>query len=88
MSTTKDQLSALIADKTNQDKVVVKKTIEAFMDVVNEEMKKRHSVQLRGFGTFHVVRRKATFGRNISKGIILSIPERDEAVFKFSKKYV
>ena len=48
----KTELVAAIADKAEISKKDSEKALKAFVDVVTEELKKGHKIQLVGFGTF------------------------------------
>jgi len=50
----KTELVAAIADQAELSKKDSEKALKAFIDVVTDELKKDHKVQLVGFGTFEV----------------------------------
>ena len=50
----KTELIAAIADQAELSKKDSEKALKAFIDVVTEELKKEHKVQVVGFGTFEV----------------------------------
>ena len=60
----KTELIAAIAEKAELSKKDSEKALKAFVDVVTEELKKEHKIQLVGFGTFEVSSRSARTGRN------------------------
>ena len=60
----KTELVAAIADAAELSKKDSEKALKAFVDVVTEELKKEHKIQLVGFGTFEVSKRAAREGRN------------------------
>ena len=64
----KTELIAAIADRAELSKKDSEKALKAFIDVVAEELKKEHKVQLVGFGTFEVSKRAAREGRNPQTG--------------------
>ena len=55
----KTELVAAIADKAEISKKDSEKALKAFVDVVTEELKKGHKIQLVGFGTFETSERAA-----------------------------
>ena len=57
----KTELVAAIADKAEISKKDSEKALKAFVDVVTEELKKGHKIQLVGFGTFETSERAASF---------------------------
>ena len=60
----KTELVAAIADKAEISKKDSEKALKAFVDVVTEELKKGHKIQLVGFGTFEVSKRPERQGIN------------------------
>ena len=60
----KTELIAAIADQAELSKKDSEKALKAFIDVVTEELKKEHKVQVVGFGTFEVSMRAEREGRN------------------------
>ena len=69
----KTELVAAIADQAELSKKDSEKALKAFIDVVTEELKKEHKVQLVGFGTFEVSKRAAREGRNPQTGKTMKI---------------
>ena len=55
----KTELVAAIADAAELSKKDSEKALKAFVDVVTEELKKEHKIQLVGFGTFEAPKFKA-----------------------------
>lgn len=53
----KTELIAAIADQAELSKKDSEKALKAFIDVVTDELKKEHKVQVVGFGTFEVSKR-------------------------------
>ena len=64
----KTELVAAIADQAELSKKDAEKALKAFIDVVTDELKKEHKVQLVGFGTFEVSKREAREGRKGKEG--------------------
>ena len=60
----KTELVAAIANEAELSKKDSEKALQAFVDVVTEELKKGRKIQLVGFGTFEVSERAAREGRN------------------------
>ena len=65
--------------------VCSEKALKAFIDVVAEELKKEHKVQLVGFGTFEVSKRAAREGRNPQTGKTMEIAACKAPKFKAGK---
>ncbi len=53
-----------LADMTDEQKTVCKRIIEAFIELVGQELKAGREIALTGFGTFTVSKRKARTGIN------------------------
>ena len=70
----KTELIAAIADQAELSKKDSEKALKAFIDVVTEELKKEHKVQVVGFGTFETRERAARTGQNPQTGKAIEIP--------------
>ena len=81
----KTELIAAIADQAELSKKDSEKALKAFIDVVTEELKKEHKVQVVGFGTFEVAERAARTGRNPQTGADMEIPASKSPKFKAGK---
>ena len=81
----KTELVAAIADKAEISKKDSEKALKAFVDVVTEELKKGHKIQLVGFGTFETSGRAAREGRNPSTGETMKIEAFKAPKFKAGK---
>ena len=78
----KTELIAAIADQAELSK---KDSLKAFIDVVTEELKKEHKVQVVGFGTFEVSMRAEREGRNPQTGETMKIAACKAPKFKAGK---
>jgi DNA-binding protein HU-beta len=85
---TKADLINEISKKTGIEKVIVKETIESFMDIIKDTLKKEDNVYLRKFGSFVIKKRAKKTARNISKNTTIVIPEHFIPSFKPSKTFV
>lgn len=81
----KNELIAEVADKTDLTKAKAAETIDAFISVVSKSLSKGEEIRLVGFGTFTVVHRKATEGRNPRTGAVIKIAAANKAKFKAGK---
>lgn len=81
----KTELVAAIADRAELSKKDSEKALKAFVDVVTEELKKDHKIQLVGFGTFEVSQRSAREGRNPQTGKTMKIAACKAPKFKAGK---
>lgn len=79
----KSELINAMAEKADLTKKDAKIVLEAFMDVVTEQLKNDDKITLVGFGTFAVTKRAARKGRNPQKpNEIIDIPAK--TVVKFT----
>ena len=81
----KTELIAAIADQAELSKKDSEKALKAFVDVVTDELKKEHKVQVVGFGTFEVAERAAREGRNPHTGEPMPIAASKAPKFKAGK---
>ena len=81
----KAELIAAIAAKTGETKKSAEETVNAFVDVVTDSLKKGDKVQLVGFGSFEVRKRAARKGRNPQTREEIKIPASLAPVFKAGK---
>lgn len=81
----KTELVATVAEQADISKKDAEKVLKAFVDVVTEELKKEHKIQLVGFGTFEVSKRAAREGRNPQTGKTMKIEACKAPKFKAGK---
>ena len=81
----KSELVAAISAKTNETKKVTEETLNAFIEVVTETLKKGDKIQLVGFGTYETKLRAARKGRNPQTGEEIKIPASKVPSFKAGK---
>ena len=60
--------------------------MDAFLDAVKEALKAQHNIEVRGFGTFKIRRRKTRMARNPRTGDPVEVAARPVPVFKPSKE--
>lgn len=82
----KAELVEAISKVTTLTKADTERTIDAFIDIVSKNVKKKDGVKLVGFGTFAVSARKARVGRNPQTGEEIQIPARKVPVFRPGKE--
>lgn len=82
----KSELIDAIASLTDVSKKDVGATLDAFQQVVGEQLKAKADVVLVGFGTFKVKESAARTGRNPSTGAPMQIQAKTSAVFKAGKR--
>ena len=82
----KAELVEAMAKVTQLTKADTERSLDAFIDVVNKNIKKKDGVKLVGFGTFTASNRKARVGRNPQTGEEIQIPARKVPVFRPGKE--
>jgi DNA-binding protein HU-beta len=85
---TKADIVREVSKNTGVDKITVLKTVEAFMESVQNSLSKNENVYLRGFGSFIVKQRAQKTARNITKNTTLIIPAHNIPAFKPAKPFV
>jgi len=80
----KSELVDQISKKSGLSKKDSEKGLNAMLESVKGELKKGGKVSLVGFGTFQVMKRKATTGVNPKTKQKLQIPAKKVAKLKFS----
>lgn len=78
---TKRELIARVASSTNATKTKTEKTLDAFLDVIADELKAGGEVRLTGFGKFVVRKRKGRTGCNPQTGEKIDIPSTASPCF-------
>ena len=63
----------------------VKKILEIIFFEISEALLRGDNVEIRGFGTYKLVRRKARIGRNPKNSESVQIPEKNAIKWKMSK---
>ncbi len=81
----KKELIDALASKTGKTRKEASEFLDAFVEVVTDELKKGGAVNLVGFGAFKVVDRPARDARNPRTGEKIHIPARKVPQFKAGK---
>ena len=82
----KAELVAAVAAKTGETKKAAEASVDAFVAVVKETLKKGEKLQLVGFGSFEVRKRAARKGRNPQTKEEIKIPASKAPVFRAGKQ--
>ena len=82
----KAELVAAVAAKTGETKKVAEASVDAFVAVVKETLKKGEKLQLVGFGSFEVRKRAARKGRNPQTKEEIKIPASKAPVFRAGRQ--
>lgn len=82
----KNDLISKIAAETNFSKADAQKALDAMLDALTTALADGEEIRLVNFGTFLVVKRKATSGRNPRTGAPLKIPASKQPKFRPGKQ--
>ena len=85
-SVTKADIVNQIAEATGLTKTDTAAVVEGLLASVISAMEQGEHIEIRGFGTFKVVRRAPRTGRNPKTGDVVKIPSRPVPVFKPSRE--
>lgn len=83
----KAELVTAISERTGLEKNKVENFLNAFTEVVTEDVASGNKVQLVGFGTFERRHREARTGRNPKTGVEIHIDAVDVPAFKPGKLF-
>lgn len=81
----KNELINSVANESGLTKADAARAVDAFITAVSKALAKGNDVRLVGFGTFLVVKRKATEGRNPRTGKPIKIPASKQPKFRPGK---
>tara|TARA_B100000029_G_scaffold339215_1_gene331388 strand:- start:1 stop:282 length:282 start_codon:yes stop_codon:yes gene_type:complete len=63
----------------------IEKILEITFDEISKALREGRNIEIRGFGTYKVVTRKARTGRNPKNSELVQIPEKKAIKWKMSK---
>jgi DNA-binding protein HU-beta len=81
----KNDLIANVATIANISKADAGRALDAVLDAISDALSKGEEVRLVNFGTFLVVKRKETEGRNPRTGATIKIPASQQPKFRPGK---
>ncbi|MCA1802461.1 MAG: integration host factor subunit beta [Rhodothermaceae bacterium] len=84
---TKADIVDIISTSTGIAKVETEAVVKGFMDTVIEALKNGKSIELRGFGSFRVVKRAQRVARNPKTNEEVIVPEQHVPVLKISREF-
>jgi DNA-binding protein HU-beta len=84
---TKAEIVAIIAANTGMTKLEVDSVLKGFFETVIEAMKRGDNIELRGFGTYKVLRRAQRVARNPKTNEEVIVPQQFIPMFKPSKDF-
>jgi DNA-binding protein HU-beta len=81
----KNDLIAAVASATNSSKADAQRALDATLNAIAAALASGKEVRLVNFGTFVVVKRRATEGRNPRTGAPIKIPASSQPKFRPGK---
>ena len=81
----KNDLVKSVADATDMSSADAARVVDGVFESITNSLRGGEEVRLVGFGSFSVVRRKATTGRNPRTGEAIDIPASNQPKFKAGK---
>ena len=82
----KNELISQVAQATNLSKTATGQAVDAVFKAIEQSLVKKDAVRLIGFGTFSVIKRKESVGRNPRTGEEITIPALQQPKFKPGQK--
>ena len=83
--------SELLQKFCNQHPQLLRKDIEKILEIIffqiSEALSRDQNVEIRGFGTYKIVKRKARIGRNPKNSQLVQIPQKNAIKWKMSKTF-
>ena len=84
---TKADIVDIVAEGTGLTKLETEAVVEGFFKSVIEALSSGKGIEIRGFGTFKVTSKAASYARNPKNCEKVYVPEHFVPVFKFSKDF-
>jgi len=84
-TTTKKELTSVIADKLKIRQMIVRDVVQTFLDECIEELARSNRLEFRDFGVFEAVSRAARKARNPKTGQVVEVPPKTVVDFKMGK---
>jgi len=83
--------SELLQKLCNLYPSIFRKDLEKIIEIIFQEiinsLKEGKNIEIRGFGTYKIVKRKARVGRNPKNAELVQIPEKNVIKWKTSKDF-
>ena len=83
--------SELLKKFCNQYPQLLRKDVEKILEIIffqmSEALSRGESIEIRGFGTYRTIKRKARIGRNPKNSQPVQIPEKNAIRWKMSKTF-
>jgi DNA-binding protein HU-beta len=87
MNMTKSDIVDIISTSTGLSKIETDAVVKGFLDTVIAALKEGQTIELRGFGSFKVVKRAQRVARNPKTNEEVIVPEQFVPVLKISKDF-
>ncbi|RNC85600.1 MAG: integration host factor subunit beta [Balneola sp.] len=84
---TKADIVDIISSSVGLTKVETEAVVNGFMETVVDAMKRGETIELRGFGSFKVVKRAQRVARNPKTNVEVIVPEQFAPVLKMSRDF-
>lgn len=85
MSVTKADIVDVIANGTGLTKVETEAVVNGFIQTVIQSLREGRNIEIRGFGSYYVKKRKGRIARNPRTGEQVQINDHFVPIFKVSK---
>ncbi|MEK7818498.1 MAG: HU family DNA-binding protein [Bacteroidota bacterium] len=82
---TKADIVEIIANGTGLTKVETEAVVNGFIQTVIQSLRDGKNIEIRGFGSFHIKKRKGRIARNPRTGEQVQIKDHFVPIFKISK---
>ena len=83
--------SELLQKLCNQYPQLLRKDVEKILEIIffqmSEALSRGENIEIRGFGTYRTIKRKARIGRNPKNSQPVQIPEKNAIRWKMSKTF-
>ena len=83
--------SELLQKICNLHPNILRKDVEKILEIIfleiTEALCRNENIEIRGFGTYKIVKRKARIGRNPKNSELVQIPEKKAIKWKMSKTF-
>ena len=83
--------SELVTKLAHQFPGVLRKDLERILEIIFlqilEALSRGENIEIRGFGTYKIIKRKARIGRNPRNSQLVQIPEKNAVRWKMSKTF-
>ena len=75
----------------NEHPQLLRKDLEKILEIIFlqilEALSRGENIEIRGFGTYKIIKRKARIGRNPKNSQLVQIPEKNAVRWKMSKTF-